>query len=137
MKLSTEQVKGLLTKHIFLLSEEEAKALGFILDIKISHFKKNDWCIDFKMTHRLSTVIVECEEGSNCSIGRKRKDKDGCSGLVSWGGVFSFAGAVSVARNFFFRGYELTMQSPEKLKVYSIEEWQENLLTANDLIIAA
>lgn len=126
-----------MTKHIFLLSEEEVKALAFILDIEISHFKKSDWQIEFKMTHKTSTVIVECSKNSNCSIGREKKGKDGMSGLTSWGGCFSFASAVSVSRIFFGYGYELTIQSPEKLKVYEKSEWQEIVLSANDLVEAA
>lgn len=137
MKLSNNDLKDLITQHIFLLSEEEVKALAFILDIEISQFKKSDWQIEFKMTHNKSTVIVECSKNSNCSIGRKKKGKDGMSGLTSWGGCFSFASAVSIFRNFFGYGYELTMQSPEKLKVYEKSEWQGIVLSANDLVQSA
>lgn len=137
MKVSHNELKDLMTKHIFLLSEEEVKALAFILDIEISHFKKSDWQIEFKMTHKTSTVIVECSKNSNCSIGRKKKGKDGMSGLTSWGGCFSFASAVSIFRNFFGYGYEITMQAPEKFKVYEKSEWQEIVLSANDLVEAA
>jgi len=137
MKVKNNELKTLMTKHIFLLSEEEIKALAFILDIEISQYKKSDWQIEFKMTHKNSTVIVECSKNSNCSIGRKKKGKDGMSGLTSWGGCFSFASVVSIFRNFFGYGYELTMQSPEKLKIYEKSEWQEIVLSANDLVEAA
>jgi hypothetical protein len=137
LAVRASELKSLMTKHIFLLSEEEVKALAFILDIEISHFKKSEWQIDFKMTHKHSTVIVECSKYSNCSIGRSRKQKNGCYGLTSWGGVFSFASAVSIFRNFFGGQYELTIQSPDKLKVYEKSEWKEIVLSANDLVEAA
>lgn len=136
LKVESDQLKPLMTKHIFLLSEDELRGLAFILDIEISQLEKTDWQISFKMSHKLKSVFVECSENSNCSIGSKKKGKDGSGGLTSWGGCFSFAGAVSIFRNFFSYGYELTMQSPEKLKVYKVAEWQEIVLSANALVEA-
>jgi len=137
MKLSNNELQCLMTKHIFQLSEEEIKALAFILDIKISHFKKSDRQIEFKMTQKKSTVIVECFENYNCSIGREKKGRGGKSGLISWGGCFSFACTISIFRNFFIHVYELILYSPEKLKVYEKSELEEIFLLANDLVESA
>lgn len=135
--LTGKQIKDLMTKHIFLLSEGDVKSIAFLLDIEISQFKKSDWEISFKMKHKLSEVIVECGENSNCSIGRSRKIKNGVSGLASWGGCFSLASAIRIFIGFFSGGYELTIQSPDKLKLYSKERWQKCVLSANDLAEAA
>ncbi len=132
--LTQKQIKELMTKHIFALSEDELKAIAFLLDIEISHFNKSEWQISFNMTHKLATVIVECGKNSNCSIGRTRKTKNGISGLTSWGGCFSFASAIRIFRGFFSGGYELTIQSPEKLKHYSKDQWQKCVLLANDYV---
>jgi hypothetical protein len=136
MKLTNEQLKDLMTKHIFLLSEEEVKAVAFILDLKISKFSKCENQIDFVLTHNNSKVIVECSKNSNCSIGRSRKEKRGCYGLTSWGGVFSFASAVRIFRGFFCREYEITIKSDEKSAIYE-KECETIVLSANDLVEAA
>lgn len=137
MKISTNQLKDLMTKHIFLLSEDELKALAFILDIEIRHFEKFKSSSIFTLTHRYSSVIVRCHLNSNCEIGAKAKGKNNSNGLVSYGGCFSFARVVRTFRNFYSCGYELTISSPEKLAVYEKAEWEEIVLLADDIVQSA
>ncbi len=133
MKIEKQNINTLMSKHIHQLSEEELNALAFLLDIKISNYKKNEHGVSFKMQHKESIVFVDCGKNSNASIGRSNKVKNGLSQMTSWGGTFSFTQIVKVFRSFFAKGYELTIQSPEK-KEYNPEEWKENVFTANELV---
>ena len=134
MKIEKQNITELMLKHIFLLSEKELKALAFLLDIEISDYTKSDWQVKFKMTHRITTVFVECSDRSNVSMGKSNKVKNSLSGLTSWGGCFSFAKTVKVFRGFFTKGYELTFQSSEKQKNYTNVEWRELVPIADELV---
>lgn len=137
MKIETNNLKTLLTKHICQLSEEEFMALAFLSDIVISEYKKTEWQIKFKITNGSSTVFVECSSQSCMSMGRSNKVKKSLSGLTSWGGCFSFASCVQVFRGFFCDEFEFIISSPEKRKLYSEKELNENFLLINELVDAA
>lgn len=124
MKLDISTIPDLLTKHIFELTEEELRGLAFILTLDISEYEKSDHLVRFKMMNAGNKGYLECSRNSNISMGRSRGVRNGMSGLTSWGGQFSFTDAVFVFKTFIARGFEITMQSPEKLKVYSKDEWQ-------------
>ena len=134
MKLTVTELNDLMTKHIFLLSEDEVNAIALLLEIKISDFNKSKEFIQFKMTHIDTTVIVECFKDSNCSIGKHRKIKNSTRyGMMSWGGCFSIGKAILIFRNYFLFIYELSLAPKNKLEIYGEEECRSMVLLANDL----
>jgi len=123
MKIDIENLPELMECHIHQLTEEELSALGFIVDLQISKYCRTDHNVQFKIQNNTVVAFIECHKNANISMGRSNKVKNGMSGLTSWGGVFSFADMMVVYRTFISRSYELTMRSPAKLEVYSLEEW--------------
>lgn len=137
LKIENKELESLMTKHIFLLSQEEIKALAFIVDIEVNNFKKSKRKVEFKMVHKNSNVIVECFENSNCSIGKHKKIRNYIRyGMFSWLGCYTFAKTISIFRKHFCFGYDITILSKEKLNIYDKEEWKNNVLLANELIDA-
>ena len=132
MKIEISKLPKLMSKHIFELTEDELNSLAFILDVEVSKFKKTEHVISFCIKNSLSIAYVQCSKNSNISMGQSNKVRNGLSGLTSWGGVFSFADMMVTFRIFISRGYEFTMRSPEKLKVYSLEEWEPIAIYAFD-----
>lgn len=137
MKIELSALPGLMSKHICQLTEEELKSLAFILDLEVSKFEKSESFLSFKIQNSVSIGFVECYKGGNISLGKSKRVRNGLSAMVSWGGVFSFADMVRTFRTFISKGYEFTMRSPEKLKVYSLEEWEPIAIYAFDEIFTA
>lgn len=136
-KIEMSELPGLMSKYIFLLSEEELNSLGFIMDLEISQFHKCENLIKFRIKNSATTAYVECFKNSNISMGKKKKSRDGHSGLISWGGCFSFTDIMRTYRTFISRSYEFTMKSPEKLKIYSPDEWMQVSVYAFDEVFTA
>lgn len=137
MKIESKNLKKLMSKPIYQLSEQELNALAFLLDIKISKYSKNRWVVKFKMKHQRTAVFVECRKGTNISMGKSDKVVRGLSGLTSFGGTFSFASTVGVFRAFFTNGYELTLQSAKVHKLYGKDVWENLVLSADRIVEAA
>lgn len=124
MKLDITSIPDLLKKHIYDLTEDELHGLAFIISLEISEYHKNSHQVEFKLANNGNTGFLECGHKSNFSMGKKRLKKNGESAMWSWGGCFNFIDVVDIFKTFIARGYEITMQSPEKLKVYTKDEWQ-------------
>lgn len=133
-----DQLKELMTKHIFDLTEEEIKALAFVVNINITSFKKSDWNARFTMSSHGYYAALEVGKGTDISMGRTKRPVKGFSGLVSWGGCFSFASAVQVFRQHYMKNqYNVVLKSEKILQHYEEKQFAELVFESENLVEAA
>jgi hypothetical protein len=137
MKIEVENLKELMSTHLFNLPEEQLNELAFLLDIWIYRYKKNKNWVSFRMNHQFQTVLIEIDYCNLLFVTRVSKSgKVRFEKSMSFGGASSFIDAVKIFRGFFSKGYELKVRDSDKAKKLGID--QDSLtrlvIEANELV---
>lgn len=135
MKLTATQIKGLMTCDVYNLTQEQLKAIALVVGWQVRSYKKNDWHVRFRMSDKSCAVTIQANKNSCMSIGSNAKTSDGLSNMTSWGGTYSFAGALRVVRSVYVKGYSIQLNPPSKK--YDKEEWTKIIDLAELLISTA
>ena len=127
LKLDEVTLPPLLNKHLSELQEIELKSIAFFFEIKILWFRNSPHEVTFGMANNGFYAIVKSRQGENLSMGRF------VPRMVSYGGQYSFADAISTFRYFYCQAFEIAFKTND-YGPYTPAERDQLFLMALELV---